>query len=267
MNENKTEPLLDVKNLNVSINSIPIIHDISFSLNSSETVAIIGESGSGKSITACSLLRLFSKNLNVKISGQAFYDNTNLIGLNEANLRQIRGKHIAMVFQQALCALNPVMKIGKQIREAILHNQSLSKKQAKEHTLELLDYVGILNPELRYNDYPHMLSGGMKQRIIIAIALACKPKILIADEPTTSLDIMIQDQIMLLLDKIKSEQHLSTLLISHNLGLVAKTADRIYVMKNGKIVEEGTTDKVFKTPEHPYTQLLIHHKQGLQWNV
>lgn len=267
MNKNKTQLLLDVKNLNVSINSIPIIHDISFSLNSSETVAIIGESGSGKSITACSLLRLFSKSLNIKISGQALYGNTNLINLNETYLRQIRGKHIAMVFQQALSALNPVMKIGKQIREAILHNQPLTKKQAKEHTLELLDYVGILNPQQRYNDYPHMLSGGMRQRIIIAIALACKPKILIADEPTTSLDVMIQDQIMLLLEKIKSEQHLSTLLISHNLGLVAKFADRIYVMKNGKIVEEGTTDKVFNTPTHSYTQQLISLKQGLHRNV
>ena len=254
---------LEVKDLKVNFDTpsgvLQAVRSVSFELNEGETLAIVGESGSGKSVTSKAVMRLLPKNATVE-SGQILYDGENLLDFDEKKMTKIRGKKIAMIFQDPASSLDPIMKIGKQITETILLNadgQKITKKQAKERALELMREVGIPEPELRFLQYPFELSGGMRQRIVIAIALSSNPEILICDEPTTALDVTIQAQILDLIDKLKTERKLSVLFITHDLGVVAKMADRVAVTYAGKIVEYGTVEEIFYKPKHPYTWALL----------
>ena len=254
---------LEVKDLKVNFDTpsgvLQAVRSVSFELNEGETLAIVGESGSGKSVTSKAVMRLLPKNATVE-SGQILYDGENLLDFDEKKMTKIRGKKIAMIFQDPASSLDPIMKIGKQITETILLNadgQKITKKQAKERAIELMREVGIPEPELRFLQYPFELSGGMRQRIVIAIALSSNPEILICDEPTTALDVTIQAQILDLIDKLKVERKLSVLFITHDLGVVAKMADRVAVTYAGKIVEYGTVEEIFYKPKHPYTWALL----------
>jgi ABC-type microcin C transport system duplicated ATPase subunit YejF len=250
-------PLLFVENLSVTFNhQQKVVDDISFAINQGETFALVGESGSGKSITALSVLRLLPNN--AKINAEAIYlQGDNLLKQTELELCKIRGKRIGLIFQDPMSSLNPVMTIGSQIEEVLNIHFSLSKKDSTERVLELLQQVEIPNPEKRLKDYPHQLSGGQRQRVMIAIALAGKPDLLIADEPTTSLDVTIQAQILALLKNIQQQTGMALWLISHDLALVSTIADRVAVMQKGKIVETGNPQNVFNNPQHPYTRKLI----------
>lgn len=235
---------------------IKAVDDVSFSIAQGETLALVGESGCGKSMTALSLLRLLPEPGKI-VAGEILLDNHDLLLLPEEEMRRIRGNDISMVFQEPMTALNPVLKIGDQIGEALQLHRGLTPKQALTETIELLSQVGIADPQQRLRDYPHRLSGGQRQRVMIAMALACDPKLLIADEPTTALDVTIQAQIMDLLLSLKQQREMATLLISHDLGIVAANADRLAVMYAGQIVESGAVKQVFANPLHPYTQGLL----------
>ncbi len=252
------EELLQVKNLSISFHTyngeVQAVRNTSFDLHRKEVLAIVGESGSGKSVTMQSVLKLTPC---VFKSGQIIFEGKDITNYNDKQMQNIRGSQIGIIFQDAMTSLNPTMKIGKQITESILRHQKVSKAEAKTKALELLTQVGINNPEKRYHQYIHNLSGGMRQRVMIAIALACKPKLLIADEPTTALDVTIQAQIMGLLAKLKEEVGCSIVLITHDLGVVAANADRIAVMYAGRLVESGTSDQIFYHPAHPYTRGLL----------
>lgn len=254
------EKILQVNNLTISFRTgdgmVHAVRDISFYLNKGETLAIVGESGSGKSVTARSLMGILSPNAVVE-NGTILYEGVDLLKLKEDEFHKYRGNKLGMVFQDPLSSLNPIMKVGKQITESMLLNEKISKAQAKEKALHLLAGVGISEPERRYNQYPFELSGGMRQRIVIAIALSANPNILICDEPTTALDVTIQAQILELINQMKQEKQLSILFITHDMGVVANMADRIAVMYAGKIVEYGTTDEIFYQPAHPYTWALL----------
>ena len=258
MSENN--PILQVKDLTVSFNAfagkVQAVRGVSFDLNKGETLCIVGESGSGKSVTNKAIMGILSKNAVID-RGEILYDGMDLTKLTEEQFCQIRGKRIAMVFQDPLSALNPIMKVGKQITETLCVHQKLSHEQAKKRALELMAAVGIPEPEKRFNQYPFQFSGGMRQRIVIVIALACNPEILICDEPTTALDVTIQSKILDLIKEIKQERNLSVIFITHNMGVVANMADRICVMYAGKIVEFGTCDDIFYHPAHPYTWALL----------
>lgn len=257
--------MLEVENLCLSIKNKPILKGLSFEIKSGETIAFVGESGSGKTMTALSLLRLFERDTYPVISGKILFEGVNLLSLSEKEMQSIRGKKISLIFQQALSALNPFMKIGYQILESILMYREKNKVKAKKLVYDLLDYVGILNPIDAYDFYPHMLSGGMKQRVLIAIAIACNPTLLIADEPTTALDVTLQDQILDLLKKIQKETNMSILIITHDLGLVAGFAERICVFKDGLIIENNSTENIFYRAKEPYTQMLLSYtKKWLQ---
>lgn len=251
-------PLLDVHDLHVTFSvqgkRLPAVRGVSFSIQQGETVGIVGESGSGKSATVQALTRLISA---AEISGSAFFEGEDLLKKTEAELRQVRGRKIGMVFQDPLTSLNPTMKIGHQITEAILYHKLASPQQAKEKAIELLHLVGVSEPEARLQQYPHQLSGGIRQRITIAIALSCNPHLIIADEPTTALDVTIQAQILDLLKQVQEHFQTGLLLITHDLGVISAICDRVIVMYAGQIVEEGTVEKVLLHPEHPYTQMLI----------
>ncbi|MEY3106259.1 MAG: hypothetical protein RIT35_425, partial [Pseudomonadota bacterium] len=250
-------PLLSVENLSVNFNNQQtVVDDISFIINSGETFSLVGESGSGKSITALSVLRLLPNNAQIKAHAINLQDD-NLIKRTEFELCSIRGRRIGFIFQDPMSSLNPVMTIGSQIEEVIKIHFSLSKTARKNRVLELLQQVEIPEPELRIKDYPHQLSGGQRQRVMIAIALAGQPDLLIADEPTTSLDVTIQAQILTLLKNIQQKTGMALWLISHDLALVSTLADRVAVMQNGKIIETGLTKTIFKTPQHPYTKKLL----------
>lgn len=253
--------LLEVKDLRISFNTysgeVQAVRGVSFDLNEGETLAIVGESGSGKSVTASSLMGLLPKPQAVIKGGQILFQGEDLVNKSEKEMEKIRGKEISMVFQDPMTSLNPTMKIGNQIMEGIIKHQGLSKAEAKKKALKLIELVGITNPEVRFNQYPHQFSGGMRQRVVIAIALACNPKILIADEPTTALDVTIQAQILELMKKIQKETNNSIIFITHDLGVVANIADRVAVMYAGKIVEIGTVDDIFYDPRHPYTWGLL----------
>lgn len=237
---------------------VKAVDDVSFSIKEQETFGLVGESGCGKSVTSSSILRTLPMPPGKIKSGEIIFDDKNLVTLSEQEMRKIRGQHISMIFQEPMTSLNPVMKIGDQIIEPLLiHKKAKSKKEALQIGIDLLHKVGIPQPEKRFYSYPHELSGGMKQRAMIAMALSCNPKLLIADEPTTALDVTIQAQIIDLLQKLQDEFKMSILLITHNLGVVAENADKIAVMYAGKIVEETSTDKLFRNPLHPYTQGLI----------
>lgn len=253
--------LINVDNLKISFKNknetIPVVHDVGFQIRSHEIVGLIGESGSGKSLTALSLLKLLPKGGQIT-SGSIRFEDKDLVHLPEKEMQKIRGNHIAMIFQDPLSALNPTLSIGYQIGESLHQHERFPENEIKKRTLELLKQVGISDPEMRIHQYPHELSGGMRQRVLIAIALACNPILLIADEPTTALDVTIQLQILDLLQKIRIERKLSILLITHDLGVVAHLCDRVLVMHKGTIIEDQPVRELFKAPIHPYTQSLIN---------
>jgi oligopeptide transport system ATP-binding protein len=255
------EKVLQVKDLNISFHTfageVKAIRGVSFDLLKGETLAIVGESGSGKSVTTKSIMRLLPEHNSEIKGGEILFEGKDLTKLNDKQMQKIRGKEISMIFQDPMTSLNPTMKIGNQIMEPLIKHQNMSKQAARERAVELLKLVGIPKPEIRVNQYPHQFSGGMRQRVVIAIALACNPKILIADEPTTALDVTIQAQILELMKDLQKKIDTSIIFITHDLGVVANVADRVAVMYGGKIVEIGTADEIFYNPQHPYTWGLI----------
>ena len=255
-----TGPLLSIRGLRVEFEvpggRLPAVGGVDLDLGAGELVAIVGESGSGKSALAMSLVGL-NRGPRAHISGTATLGGTDLISASERQLRTVRGKDIAVVFQDALAALNPTQKVGAQIAEMLRTHQPISRKPAWARSVELLREVGIANPEQRAKAYPHQLSGGMRQRVMIAIGLANEPSVLIADEPTTALDVTIQAQVLRLLKRLQSDHGTTVVLITHDLGVVAEVADRVAVMYAGRIVEAGTRDQVLFAPQHPYTRALL----------
>lgn len=254
------EKILEVKDLHIHFNAfagtVHAIRGVNFHLNKGETIAIVGESGSGKSVTTKAITRILAENAVVD-QGEILYKGKDLTQLSDKDFNSIRGNEIGLIFQDPLSALDPVMKIGKQITETLILKQKMPKKEAEDRALELMRAVGIPEPEKRFHEYPFQFSGGMRQRIVIAIALASNPELLICDEPTTALDVTIQSQILELIKKIQKENNLSVIFITHDLGVVANMADRVYVMYAGKIVEEGTVEDIFYDPKHPYTWSLL----------
>jgi oligopeptide transport system ATP-binding protein len=256
-----SDAILLVKDLRISFSTyageVQAVRGVSFDLRRGETLAIVGESGSGKTVTAKSLLRLLpAANTTIK-GGEAIFEGQDLLKLSEQQMQKVRGSNIAMVFQDPMTSLDPTMKIGRQITESLKTHLGLSGQRAKERAVELLTLVGIPNPEARVKQYPHQFSGGMRQRVVIAIALACDPQILIADEPTTALDVTIQAQILELLRELQEQLGMSVILITHDLGVVAHTAHRVAVMYAGKVVETGTLREIFYNPQMPYTWGLL----------
>lgn len=257
-----TEPLLEVKNLRINFKTyaglVQAVRGVDFTLAKGETLAIVGESGSGKSVTSNALMRLIPQPAGRYEDGQILFEGKDLLKLSEREMESIRGNEIAMIFQDPMTALNPTMRVGKQIMEVILtHKKGVSKEAAKQRAIELLAEVGIPDPERRFKQYPHEFSGGMRQRVVIAIALAAEPKILIADEPTTALDVTIQAQILELMKKIQEKNGNAIIFITHDLGVVANVADRVAVMYAGQIVEYGSSHDIFYNPKHPYTWGLL----------
>ena len=254
------EPILSVKNLQISFKTfageVQAIRGVSFDLHKGETLAIVGESGSGKTVTTRSIMGLLSKNAIIK-SGEVLFNGDNLLQYKERQMRDIRGTQIAMIFQDPMTSLNPTLTIGQQIMEILTKQRGMSKSEAIEETIDLLTLCGIRDPEARLKQYPHQFSGGQRQRIVIAIALAGDPEILIADEPTTALDVTIQAQIIELLEEIQRQKDMSIIFITHDLGVVANVADRVAVMYAGKIVEIGGVDDIYYHPQHPYTWGLL----------
>ncbi|HXD31342.1 MAG TPA: ABC transporter ATP-binding protein [Pyrinomonadaceae bacterium] len=232
------------------------VNDVSFYLDRGELLGLVGESGCGKSITALSIMRLITPPGKI-VGGEILFDGKNLLKLSEAEMRAMRGDDIAMIFQDPMTSLNPVYTVGEQIAEALRLHRKLSRKAAKEAAIAAMKEVAIPDPGRRVDDYPHQLSGGMRQRVMIAMALACDPKLLIADEPTTALDVTIQAQILELLNELRKTRELGVLLITHDLGVVAEVADRVAVMYTGKIVEESPVEELFARPKHPYTEGLL----------
>jgi peptide/nickel transport system ATP-binding protein len=257
-----TNTLLDVDNLSISFDTdegeLEAIDNISFSIQAGETVGLVGESGCGKSVTAHSIIRLLPQPMGRISQGSVKFYGTDLSTLALADMEGIRGSDIAMVFQEPMSALNPVQTIGKQISESLILHLNLSIPKALQASIDILQRVGVPSPELRVSEYPHQLSGGMLQRVVIAIALACKPSLLIADEPTTALDVTIQAQILSLIRDLQNEMKMAVLLITHDLGIIAETCDRVLVMYAGRIVESGAVTEIFDSPAHPYTQGLLN---------
>ena len=255
------DPILELKDLRVVFGSHGreqiAVDGVNLTLAAGEVLGIVGESGCGKSLTALSILGLVPKPTGRIASGEIIFKGKDLARGSDTEMNEIRGKDIAMIFQEPMTALNPVIKIGEQIAETIRVHEGLSRQAARQRALDLLERVGMSNPRQRIDQYPHELSGGMRQRVMIAIALACRPKILIADEPTTALDVTIQAQILALLKDLQRELGMAMILITHDLGVVAQVADRVAVMYAGRIVEEGTAIEVFEAPAHPYTRLLL----------
>jgi peptide/nickel transport system ATP-binding protein len=254
------EPLLSVRDLRVGFvteaGRVQAVDGVSFDLAPGEVLAIVGESGSGKSVTAQTIIGL-TRSHNSRIEGTVDLHGANLIEASEGELRKVRGERIGMVFQDPMTSFNPVYRVGKQIVEAIRAHRSISDGEAHELAVEMLDSVGIPNATRRVDDYPHEFSGGMRQRAMIAMTLALEPEVLIADEPTTALDVTVQAQILALLGRLNRERSLATILITHDLGVVAEVADRVLVMYAGRIVEQGTLDEIFYDPQHPYTWGLL----------
>ncbi|MDR0880411.1 MAG: ABC transporter ATP-binding protein [Clostridioides sp.] len=262
-----TEKLLDVKDLQVNFKTyggeVEAVRGVTFDLHKGETLAIVGESGSGKSVACKTIMRIMASNGYIK-HGSIMFGDRDIAKVPEREMEAIRGKDIAMIFQDPMTSLNPTMTIGKQISEGIIRHQGLNKEDAKKRAIELIDLVGITFPEKRYKQYPHQFSGGMRQRIIIAIALACNPKILIADEPTTALDVTIQAQILELIKDLQKKTGVAVIFITHDLGVVANMADRVAVMYAGKIIEIGDSEDIFYDPRHPYTCGLLNSMPTLE---
>lgn len=255
------DELLKVENLNISFKSsdgnLDIVEDLSFSILRRETLGIVGESGSGKSITSLAVMRLLPSNSAV-VEGKITLDNECLSDMTEKEMQSVRGNHVSMIFQEPMTSLNPTKTCGNQIMEPLLLHRTKDKNEAKEKTLELLTLCGIPEPNQRFMQYPHQLSGGMRQRVMIAIALACSPKLLIADEPTTALDVTIQAQILDLMKSIKAKSDMSIMIITHDLAIVSDFCDRVIIMYTGQIMEEGLVSQIFNSPKHPYTAGLIN---------
>lgn len=255
------EKVLDVKNLSATFSiqkkDYEVLHDISFSIHRNETVCVVGESGCGKSVTTLCIMQLLPKNGKIK-SGSIVLDGTDLTQLSKKEIQKYRGKKMGMIFQEPMTALNPVLTIGYQMRETIMLHRGLNRKEADAMALAYLKKVGIANPEKRLKQYPFQLSGGLRQRILIAMVLSAQPDLLIADEPTTALDVTIQKQVLTLLNDLKKEMNAGILFITHDLGVVAEIADRVVVLYAGRKVEEGSCEQIFKNPCHPYTKGLMN---------
>lgn len=255
------EPVLEVKNLATRFNTqdgvVHAVNDVSFTLNKGEFLGVVGESGSGKSVTMMSLLRLIPMPPGEIASGEAIFDGEDLLKLEKKDLRSVRGGRIGFVFQDPMTSLNPVVKVGPQITEALTLHRGMNKKDANARALELLELVGIPDAEARLKSYPHEFSGGMRQRAMVAVALACSPEVLIADEPTTALDVTIQAQIIEIAKDLRDQLDTAVVWITHDLGVIASLADRVMVMYGGQIVEEGPVDEIYGNPQHPYTMALL----------
>jgi peptide/nickel transport system ATP-binding protein len=252
--------LLEVNNLQTHFPTrsglVRAVDGVSFYLDRGELLGLVGESGCGKSITALSIMRLIAPPGNI-VNGEILFDGKDLLKLSDTAMREMRGDDIAMIFQDPMTSLNPVFTVGEQIAEALRLHRKMSRAEARQATIDAMREVAIPDPARRVNDYPHQLSGGMRQRVMIAMALACNPKLLIADEPTTALDVTIQAQILELLDDLRKQRELAVLLITHDLGVVAEVADRVAVMYTGRIVEESPVEELFARPKHPYTEGLL----------
>jgi oligopeptide/dipeptide ABC transporter ATP-binding protein len=256
-----SEKLVDIRNLKTYFYTedgvVPAVDGVDLYVKRGETLGVVGESGCGKSVTSLSVMRLIASPPGKIVDGEILFEGEDLVKKSEAEMRKIRGNDISMIFQEPMTSLNPVYTIGDQIGEAIVLHQGLSKKEALDKAVEMLRLVGIPLPERRVHEYPHQLSGGMRQRVMIAMALSCNPKLLIADEPTTALDVTIQAQILELMKKLKKELGMAIMLITHDLGVVAEMCERVVVMYGGKVVEEGDAVSIFKSPLHPYTEGLL----------
>jgi peptide/nickel transport system ATP-binding protein len=254
-------PVLEVNELRTHFKTergkVTAVDGVTFSLHEGEILGIVGESGCGKSVTSQSILRLFDEKYLTSYEGEILFKGKNLLKVSNSEMEKLRGNNISMIFQDPLSSLNPVFTIGQQISEAILLHQKVTKKEAYEKAIEMLKLTGIPAPEKRINEYPHELSGGMRQRVMIAMSLACKPRVLIADEPTTALDVTIQAQIIDLMLELKKETGMAIIFITHDLGVVAEVCSRVAVMYLGQIVEEADVDSLFESPNHPYTKGLI----------
>jgi peptide/nickel transport system ATP-binding protein len=265
------EKLLSVEALNISFfkNTIEnqIIKDVSFEIHPNEIVAVVGESGSGKSISSLALMGLLPKGISKITNGSILFNDQHLTELSDKDFQKIRGKEIAMIFQEPMSSLNPSMRCGKQVEEILKQHSELSPSEIKTEILDLFEKVKLPNPERIFKAYPHEISGGQKQRVMIAMAIACKPKLLIADEPTTALDVTVQQEILELLKDLQEETKMSVLFISHDLSLVSELADRVLVMYNGRIVEQGFTEAIFKTPQHNYTKALIGARPSTEYRL
>ena len=261
-----SKTILEVDNLTTSFKTergtLKAVDGVSFRVSEGEILGLVGESGCGKSVTSQSIMRLYDEKYLASYEGSVRFEGKELFSLSEKEMQAIRGKDIAMVFQDALSSLNPVFTVGAQIVEALQIHQGLKKDAAKEKAIEMLRLVGIPGPEKRYSAYPHELSGGMRQRVMIAIALCCQPKLLIADEPTTALDVTIQAQIMDLIVELNRQLHMGVILITHDLSVIAETCQRVAVMYLGQIVEEAEVTELFDHPQHPYTQGLLRSIPG-----
>lgn len=259
--------LLSVKDLKIyfetDIGTVKAVDGISFDMEEGETIGIVGESGCGKSITSLSIMGLLPKNGRVE-NGEIYFKDQEISRYTRKQMSNITGKDISMIFQEPMTSLNPVLKIGDQISEIMIRHEKMNKAQAKEKAIKMIDIVGIPRPEYIYKSYPHELSGGMRQRIMIAMALSCNPSLLIADEPTTALDVTIQAQILDVLRKMKSEFNMSIMMITHDLGIIAEMADHVVVMYAGKVVEKGTIADIINNPMHPYTRGLLKAKPSIQ---
>lgn len=259
-------PLLKIHDLHVEFHSMegcfPAVRGVDLEIDVGETVALVGESGCGKSVTAQAILQLLGTTGKIT-KGQIWLGGIELNSLNQRQMREVRGKRIGMVFQDSMAALNPTMVIGKQIAEGILYHEKVGRRQAREQTMQLLHQVGIPDPAARFDSYPFQLSGGMRQRVAIAMALACRPSLLIADEPTTALDVTVQAQILDLIKKICRETRMSLLLITHDLGVVAGMCDRVAVMHEGRIVEIADVEELFYRPKNEYTKKLLESKKPI----
>jgi oligopeptide/dipeptide ABC transporter ATP-binding protein len=236
---------------------VKAVDGVSYSVNEGETVAVVGESGSGKSVTALSILQLVAKPPGEIVGGEIFFEGRDLLKLSDAEVRDLRGREISMIFQEPMTSLNPVLSIGMQLTETMLAHLDISEAEARKRAVEYLSKVGISEPERRLEQYPHHLSGGMRQRVMIAMALSCEPKLIIADEPTTALDVTIQAQILELMKNLTRELGVAQIIITHNLGVVARYADRVNVMYAGRIIESGTAEDIYHAPKHPYTLALL----------
>ncbi len=261
-NINIDKKVLDVENLHVSFHTylgeVKAVRGVSFNLKEGETLALVGESGCGKTVCSKSILRILPKNsAEIKKGSKIIFNGEDVLAMNKKRLKAYRGEDVSMIFQDPMTSLNPTTKIGKQITESLLMHTKMNKKEAKEEAIRLLELVNIPNPKERINQYPFELSGGLRQRVMIAIALACNPKILLADEPTTALDVTVQAQILNLLSELKDKKNTAIVLVTHDLGVVADFADRILIMYAGEVMEEGTVREIFKDPNHPYTQALL----------
>ena len=262
MGESEAEPLLEVRNLVTAFDTddgqVTAVDGVSFQVHAGRTLGIVGESGCGKSVTAMSIMRLLPQPMGRILGGEVLFDGRNLAKVPAEDMRAIRGNRISMIFQEPMTALNPVHRIGKQICEVLTQHNKMSPDEAWEKAIEILDKVGIPSPEIRVTEYPHQLSGGMRQRVVIAIALACGPELVIADEPTTALDVTIQAQILQLINELQRDLGMSVMLITHDLGVIAETCDEVCVMYAGRVVERAPVKELFANPRHAYTQGLLN---------